>query len=326
MNAIPVWPEQASNFAHEMDLLYIVLLGLTAFFSVIVFVPIVIMVSKYRLGTKADRSHPHHHNLPLELAWTIIPFLMGIPVFLWASKLFVDMYTPIDAKNSLEISVVGKQWMWHLQHPTGQRENNELHIPLGRPVKLMMVSQDVIHAFYIPAFRIKKDVLPGTYHTQWFIPTKVGKYHIFCAEFCGTKHSEMTGSVWVMEPEDYEKWLKDEQWGINKLTRSTSMKVAGEQLFTELGCVACHGKKDDPKNVSLARIFGTQRMLSDGRRVVADEDYIRRSIYEPDAMKVEGHEPIMPSFRGRVDEQQVLQVIAYIKSLNRDEPRTGSAQ
>jgi cytochrome c oxidase subunit 2 len=318
LNPIPVWPDQASNFAQEVDLLYILLIGISAFFSLIVFVPIIIMVSKYRMGTKANRKLVHHHNLKLELAWTLIPMMMGVPVFLWAAKLFVDMYQPMEAKNALEISVIGKQWMWQLQHPTGQRENNELHVPLGRVVKLTMISQDVIHSFYVPAFRIKKDVIPGSYHSQWFIPTKEGKYHLFCAEYCGTDHSKMIGTVFVMKPEDYEKWLKNEQWGIGNLRRAETMKEAGERLFTELGCNSCHtvsgGGGTD--KVPLAGVFGTERLLSDGRRVLADEEYVRTSIYEPDQMCVAGHNPIMPSFKGRVDEQQVLELITYIKSLS----------
>jgi cytochrome c oxidase subunit 2 len=318
LNPIPVWPDQASNFAQEVDLLYILLIGISAFFSLIVFVPIIIMVSKYRMGTKANRKLVHHHNLKLELAWTLIPMMMGVPVFLWAAKLFVDMYQPMEAKNALEISVIGKQWMWQLQHPTGQRENNELHVPLGRVVKLTMISQDVIHSFYVPAFRIKKDVIPGSYHSQWFIPTKEGKYHLFCAEYCGTDHSKMIGTVFVMKPEDYEKWLKNEQWGIGNLRRAETMKEAGERLFTELGCNSCHtvsgGGRTD--KVPLAGVFGTERLLSDGRRVLADEEYVRTSIYEPDQMRVAGHNPIMPSFKGRVDEQQVLELITYIKSLS----------
>jgi cytochrome c oxidase subunit 2 len=322
MNAF--WPEQASNFAFEVDMLYITLLGLTLFFSIIVFVPILIMVMKYRQGTKADRSNVHHHNLKLELSWTIIPLLMGLPVFWWGTDLFVDMYQPIKGGNVLNIDVVGKQWMWHLQHPTGQRENNELHIPVNRPVRLRMISQDVLHAFYVPAFRVKKDVIPGTYHEIWFEATKPGRYHLFCAEYCGTKHSEMTGYVTVLEPNDYDKWLEENKWGTNNLiatnAKPETTEEAGGRLFVEASCVNCHGPKDDGKYVSLAGIYGTDRRLSDGRIVQADDDYLRMSIYQPDAMKVAGHEPTMPSFKGELDEQQVMQLIAYIRSLEGGQP------
>lgn len=315
------WPEQASNFATEVDYLYLILIGLTVLFSLIVFVPILVMVMKYKQGTKADRTNVHHHNLKLELAWTAIPFMMGLPVFWYGADLFVDMYTPIEGASVLNIDVVGKQWMWHLQHPTGQRENNELHIPLGRPIQLRMISQDVLHAFFVPAFRIKKDVIPGYYHEQWFVATKPGRYHLFCAEFCGTKHSEMIGYVTVLEADEYEKWLEANKWGTNNLTE-TSVE-AGGRLFVEMGCVTCHGKKEGPY-VPLAEIYGTERRLSDGRSVTADDDYIRTSIYRPDAMKVAGYDADMPSFKGQLDEQQVMQLIAYIKSLTNETPEAAA--
>lgn len=324
MNSIPLHPEQASNFAQEMDLLYLLLVGLTVFFSLLVFVPLIYFVAKYRVGTRANRKNPHHHHLKLELAWTIIPLLMGVPVFYWAAKLYVDMYTPTNDPNALEIRIVGKQWMWHLQHPTGQRENNELHVPLGRPIKLVMISQDVLHAFYVPAFRIKRDVLPGRYEEQWFIPTKVGRYHLFCAEYCGTKHSEMTGTVTVMEPADYEKWLRDVRWGIGNLKATAeTMEQQGEKLFVEFGCNSCHDPSRARKPVPLTGVYGRGRTLKDGRVVVANEDYLRRSIYEPSSMIVAGyvdHEP-MPSYKGTIDEQQVFQLIAYIRSLSQAEPK-----
>lgn len=317
MNGIPLFPEQASNFAQPMDMLFWVLTGLTIFFCIVVFLPIFYFAAKYRVGSKADRRNIHHHNLKLELTWTIIPTLMSIPVFLYASWLYADMYTPIKDKDALTITVVGKQWMWQLQHPTGQRENDELHIPIGRPVKLNMISQDVIHAFFVPAFRIKKDVLPGRYSTQWFIATKPGKYRLFCAEYCGTKHSEMIGWVYAMEPADYELWLKQNTWGIGNLRKSETMAEAGQRLYRQYGCFSCHDPSKQQKAPTLAGIFGTRAKLSDGRSILIDEDYLRRSIYEPNTMKVEGYEPIMPTYSGVIDEQGVLQIIAYIKSLTK---------
>ncbi len=315
MKPPPLFPEAASNFAHEVDMFYWLIVGLTIFFSIIVFVPLILLVVKYRKGSKADRSNPVHHHTKLELAWSIIPLMMSVPIFLWAAKIYVDMYSPVEHKNQLEIFVVGKQWMWHLQHPTGQRENNELHVPLNRPVKLTMISQDVIHSFYVPAFRIKRDVLPGRYTSCWFIPTKVGTYHLFCAEFCGTEHAKMGGTVTVMEPEDYEKWLEQNRWGIGNSKPTLTMEQAGEKLFSDLNCKSCHLPNSRGLNVPLAGIYGTERKLSDGRTVTANDDYIRMSIYQPDAMKLAGAEPIMPSFKGIVDEQQMLQLIAYIRTL-----------
>lgn len=320
------WPEQASNFAAEVDYLYIILIGLTLFFSIIVFVPMFVMVMKYKQGTKADRTNIHHHNLRLELTWTILPLLMGLPVWWFGADLYVDMYKPIKGGNVLTVDVVGKQWMWHLQHPTGQRENNELHVPLGRPVRLRMISQDVIHSFFIPAFRLKKDVIPGSYHEIWFEATKLGRFHLFCAEFCGTKHAEMIGYVTVLEPEDYEKWLEENKWGTNNLiatnAKPETTAQAGERLFMEMGCVNCHSAEGQPddKFIPLAGIYDTDRRLDDGRIVHADDNYIRMSIYQPDAMKVAGYEATMPSFKGQVDEQQVMQLIAYIRSLKGGQP------
>jgi cytochrome c oxidase subunit 2 len=318
MELLQVMPERASTFADGIDTLYLVILGMATFFAVLVIIAVIYFAVKYRAGSKADRSHPHNHNLKLELAWSIIPLLMTFPIFYYAAKMFVEMYTPLNIKNSLNISVVGKQWMWQLQHPTGQRENNELHVPVGRYVKLTMISQDVIHSFFVPAFRIKRDVLPGRYVSQWFKATKTGKFHLFCAEYCGTKHSEMTGTVYVMEPADYEKWLSQTQWGTKPLKET--MAQAGERLYYERKCDSCHDQgREKVVAPSLAALFGKERTLTDGRTVVADEEYLRRSIYEPDTQKVSGFEPVMPSFKGILDEQQVLQLIEYIKSLQTPE-------
>jgi cytochrome c oxidase subunit 2 len=206
MRDLPIFPEQASNFAAESDALYYVLTLLTVVFTLIVFVLVAILAVRYRRGNRVDRSNPVHHSSILEMSWSILPLILGLAVFVWSAKLFAAMYGQAPA-NSLEVYVIGKQWMWHIQHQNGIRENNELHVPVGRPVKLTMVSQDVIHSFFIPAFRIKRDVMPGRYTSVWFTPTKAGKYHLFCAEYCGTQHSEMTGSVYAMEPKDFENWI-----------------------------------------------------------------------------------------------------------------------
>lgn len=322
MESVPLFPKQASNFAVEVDGLYALLLGLTIFFSLLVFGLVIFFAAKYRVGSKADRRHAPHHNLKLELGWTIIPALMSLPVFLWAAKIYVDMYTPLKSKNALDIFVIGKQWMWHLQHPTGQRENNELHIPINKPIRLTLISQDVIHSFFIPDFRIKKDVLPGKYATFWFTATKPGKYHLFCAEFCGTKHAEMVGWVYAMQPEDYEKWLRNNKWGTDPMKPMT-LEAQGEALLTKFGCQSCHNPIDR-KGPPLQGLFGKEVELSDGRTVLADEAYIRKSIYEPETMKVKGYEPLMPSFKGVVDEMQVLQLIAYMKSMP-SKPKTEEA-
>jgi cytochrome c oxidase subunit 2 len=311
MKPIAILPESASNFAQKIDVLFWAITGLAFLFFLLVVVPATWFLIKYRASSPADRSNPVHHNTALEMAWSLIPFALGVGIFIWAAKLYVEMYTPPEGVNALEIRVVGKQWMWHLQHPTGQRENNELHLPAGRPVHVMLISQDVIHSFAIPAFRVKMDVLPGRYTNLWFTPTKPGRYRLFCAEFCGPKHSEMTGWVYVMEPAEYEKWLQETRWGQIQME---TMAEAGERLYLTKQCGACH----DPgvgKAPPLAGLFGSKRKLRDGREVVANEEYIRRSLFEPNAMQVQGYEPIMPTFQGQLDEIEVLQLIEYIKSL-----------
>lgn len=310
---IPIWPEGASKAAFEMDLLYLVIVGLTVFFCAIVFGLVIYFVAKYHAGSKADRSNPAFHNMTLELAWSLIPLALGLFVFGWAAKLFVEMQAPIQSENALNIYVVGKQWMWQMQHPTGQRENNELHIPVGRPVKLTMISQDVIHSFYVPAFRTKADVVPGRYRTLWFEPTKVGKYHLFCAEYCGTKHSEMVGWVYVLSPEDYEKWLENNRWGMGD--KGVTVAQAGQALYEQLQCASCHAP-EQRIGPPLTGLYGSTRTLSDGRRVVADYDYLRQAILDPQAVTVSGYEAIMPPYRGQLTEQEVIQLIEFIKTLS----------
>jgi len=206
MSGIQLLPERASEFAQRVDLLFLFLTTVTVFFTVLIGALVIFFALRYRKGSNASRAGAKDTDLRLEIGWSLIPLSLGLFTFVWASKLYGEVYGP-PPENALEIFVIGKQWMWHMQHPNGIRENNQLHIPAGRPVKLTMISQDVIHSFYIPAFRIKRDVLPGTYSTVWFTPTKPGKYHLFCAEYCGTQHSRMVGTVYVLEPAEYERWL-----------------------------------------------------------------------------------------------------------------------
>jgi cytochrome c oxidase subunit 2 len=228
-------------------------------------------------------------------------------IFAWGAQLYFEQYRP--PKNAVEIYVVGKQWMWKIQHTTGQREINQLHVPLGRKVKLIMTSEDVIHDFFIPAFRIKTDVLPGRYTSQWFEATKTGTYHLFCAEYCGMNHSGMIGSVVVMEPREFENWLSGN-------TSQLPPAVAGQQLYQTLGCVSCHGASGEGgRGPALAGLFGSQISLANGQSVRADEIYIRESIVNPHVKLVAGFGPIMPTFQGQVTEDQLVQIIAFIKSL-----------
>jgi cytochrome c oxidase subunit 2 len=242
------------------------------------------------------------------MVWTVIPFLIAMTMFGWGARVFFEQYKP--PQNAMEVYVVGKQWMWKLQHATGQREINELHIPVGRKIKLIMTSEDVIHDFFVPAFRTKADVVPGRYTTLWFEATTPGTYHLFCAEYCGMNHSGMTGSVIVMEPREFDNWLSG---NIGAMTPA----AAGQQLFQTLGCASCHGANGEGgRGPTLAGAFGKITPLQSGESVRVDEGYIRESILNPQAKIVAGFGPIMPTFQGQVSEDQVLQLIAYIKSLH----------
>jgi cytochrome c oxidase subunit II len=229
-------------------------------------------------------------------------------MFAWGAKVFFDLYRP--PAGAMEIFVVGKQWMWKVQHADGQREINELHVPVGRPVKLMMGSEDVIHSYYIPAFRVKADVIPGRYNSMWFTATKPGRYHLFCAEYCGTKHSGMIGWVTAMEPADFQAWLG------GGAGTATSPVAAGEKLFQDLACNTCHQAGPQARGPLLAGIYGKPVELQGGGTVTIDDAYLRESIVNPQAKVVAGFQPIMPTFQGMVTEEQLLQLIAYVKSLS----------
>ena len=302
-------PEQASTHAPRVDLLYYCLLGMAVFVTVLVAALIVYFSIKYRRGnTRVDRTPGSGHALGLEITWMVIPFVISMGIFGWGAKLYFSGYRP--PAGAIELRVVAKQWMWKFQHANGRREINTLHVPAGQPVKLTMISEDVIHSLYVPAFRIKRDVLPGSYAECWFEATRTGEFHLFCAEYCGTNHSRMIGSVIVMEPAEYEAWLGGGH-------ANESPAVAGKRLFEELRCANCHAPPEagPVRGPPLPNVFGHQVTLKGGRTVTADEDYLRESILRPGAKIVQGYEPIMPSFDGQVDEEQLIQLIAYIKSL-----------
>jgi cytochrome c oxidase subunit II len=313
---LPIIPDQASNFAAESDALYYTLSGLTAVFTLIVFVLVIFLAVRYRRGNRVDRSNPVHHSSILEMTWSILPLILGLAVFVWSAKLFAAMYGAAP-KDSLEIYVIGKQWMWHLQHPNGIRENNELHVPVGRPVKLTMVSQDVIHSFFVPAFRIKRDVIPGNYTSVWFTPTKAGKYHIFCAEYCGTQHSEMTGSVYVMEPKDFEKWTATGGQRVDDTQPPPrTMAEAGKAVYDQQGCGNCHDSDGTNRGPSLAGLYRSQVKLKNGQTAVADEAYLRKAIMTPSEEIADTYQQIMPAYKDQISEEQLLQIIEYIKTLS----------
>ena len=303
LSNLPLFPQQASTVAKDVDALFYFLMGVSAFFALLIAVLLIFFAIRYRRRSATDRPHAIEGALQLELLWTIIPFGLTMIMFAWSASIFVKLQRPPD--NAIQVFVVGKQWMWKLQHIEGQREINELHVPVGRPVKLTMTSEDVIHSFYVPAFRIKQDVLPGRYTTTWFEATTPGTYHLFCTEYCGTQHSGMIGSVIVMEPAEFATWLSG---GVKQ-----SLASAGENLFQQLGCVSCHSGDPTARGPSLAGLFGKQVQLNNGTTVVADETYVRESILAPQAKIVAGYQPIMPTFKGLVSEEQLLQLIAYIK-------------
>jgi cytochrome c oxidase subunit 2 len=238
-------------------------------------------------------------------------------LFVWGAMVFFHAQRP--PRGAIEIYAVGKQWMWKFQHMDGQREINELHVPIGQPVKLTMISQDVIHSFFVPAFRVKQDVLPGRYTTVWFQATRTGRYHLFCAEYCGTQHSGMIGSVVVMEPAQYQAWLSG-GGGEGSLAQS------GEKLFQDLACNTCHRSDSGARGPDLAGIFGSQVTLQAGQKLVADEAYIRESILNPQAKLVMGFQPIMPTFQGQVSEEGLMSLVAYIKSLQKGQSLAPAAE
>jgi cytochrome c oxidase subunit 2 len=303
--------------AGRVDALYFFLLAIAVFFSVLIAGLIVFYAVRYRRRSPNEIGSSVKGALALEITWTVIPFLITIVIFVWGASVFFAEQRPPD--ETINVYVVGKQWMWKFQHLDGQREINELHVPVGRPVKLIMTSEDVIHDVYVPAFRVKADVLPGRYTSIWFEATKPGRYHLFCAEYCGTRHSGMTGEVIVMEPSDFQAWLSGGR-------AEGSLAAAGEKLFADLACNTCHQAGSAGRGPVLDGLFGSTVALQDGTTVLADEAYIRESILNPAAKIVAGYQPIMPTFQGLVSEEQLLQLIEYVKSLNRTQSEVPTAR
>jgi len=297
--------------AARVDSLYFFLIGLTVFFSLLIAGLIVTYAVRFRRRTPDSIGAVIHGGLMLEVTWSVIPFLITMGIFFWGASVFVAMSRPPD--QTLNVYVVGKQWMWKFQHLDGQREINELHVPVGRAVKLIMTSEDVIHDVFVPAFRVKADVIPGRYTHLWFEPTKPGTYHLFCAEYCGTRHSGMIGQIVVMEPNDYQSWLSGG-------TEEGSLASAGQKLFADLACNTCHRPDAQGRGPVLQNLFGKTVELASGERVVVDEAYIRESILNPMAKVTLGFQPIMPTFQGLVNEEGLLELIEYVKSLKQDNP------
>jgi cytochrome c oxidase subunit II len=304
LNNFPLWPEQASAMARHVDALYIFLLIVTGMMTLLIFACLVFFAARFRArpGVRAEQIEG---SVPLEITWSAIPFAIFMVIFAWGAVVYFQERTP--PADAAEVYVVAKQWMWKLEHAEGQHEINELHVPVGRDVKMIMTSQDVIHSFFVPAFRIKQDVLPGRYTVAWFRATKPGTYHLFCAEYCGTQHSGMVGSIVVMQPAQYEAWMNGGSTG--------PLSATGEKVFSELGCSTCHRADAQGRGPNLRGIFGKPVQLEDGRTVTADENYVRQCILDPGAQRVKGFQPIMPTFQGLVSEEQVNALVAYIKSI-----------
>ncbi|HUL75035.1 MAG TPA: cytochrome c oxidase subunit II [Vicinamibacterales bacterium] len=305
-SSFPLFPPSASSVSTEMDLLYLFIIAVCAFFTILVTAMVVYFTIRYKRRHPEDVGEPIHGSIVLELTWTIIPLILSLVMFGWGASLFYRLSRP--PSDSMEISVVGKQWMWKIQHPEGVREINELHVPAGRNVRITLGSEDVIHDFAIPAFRVKMDAVPGKFTTLWFNATQIGTYHIYCAQYCGTRHSGMIGQVVVMAPQDYEAWLAG--------GRSTGTSVQnGERLFTDLSCITCHKADSTGRGPSLLGVYDSTVQLGDGRKIVADDNYLRESIMNSQAKVVQGYQPIMPVFQTQISEENLMQLIAYIKSL-----------
>jgi cytochrome c oxidase subunit 2 len=297
--------------ATRVDALYFFLLGIAAFFSILIAGSVVFFAIKYRRRTPDEVGARIHGGFWLEIAWSVIPLMITMVIFVWGASVYYAMSRPPD--EALNIYAVGKQWMWKFQHLDGQREINVLHVPVGRAVKVIMTSEDVIHDLYVPAFRVKADVLPGRYTNIWFQATKPGTYHLFCAEYCGTQHSRMIGQVVALEPNDFEAWL-------NGGAGEGSLASAGEKLFSDLACNTCHRPDAQGRGPILQDLFGKTVDLESGSQAAVDEAYVRESILTPSAKIVRGFQPIMPTFQGLVSEEGLLELIEYVKSLKTDAP------
>ena len=306
MPGFPWWPPAASEYASQIDFLFGSLLLIGGLTIGLVFFLLLFFANKYRHGSNADRSGTTRKTWRFEVSWTAATLLIFVGLAGWGADIYLKLYNP--PADALQIFIVGKQWMWKAQHPGGQREINALHVPAGQDVRLVMASQDVIHSFFIPALRIKQDVVPGRYETMWFRADKVGRYHLFCAEYCGTDHAHMGGWITVMNPREFADWLQA-QGG------QQTLAAQGEQLFRRYGCSGCHEPGGTVRAPNLHGVFGGPVPLSDGSVVIADERYVRDSILDPKGQVAAGYAPVMPTFAGQVGEDDLAKLVAYIESI-----------
>ena len=303
---IALWPEAATTTAVQVDHLFFFLLTVCGAVGLLVAFLLVYFCIRYRRRPGEKGPPPEtHQSRALEWFWTLTPLIIFMGMFVWGAQVYFHAFRAPD--DAPVVYVVGKQWMWKFQHPEGQREIDTLHVPVNRPTKLLLTSEDVIHSLFIPAFRIHMDVLPERYSSVWFQPIRTGRFRLFCSQFCGTNHAGMVGEVIVMEPEDYQRWL---QYGAEG-----SLALQGRKVFLKYRCLSCHSATESGRAPVLENLFGRRVQLEDGRTVTAHEGYIRESIFYPSAKIVAGYANIMPTFKGEINEEEILALIAYIQSL-----------
>lgn len=305
LNASALFPREASTIAPWMDALYFFLLAMTLLGVILVGALLVAFSLRYR-REKHPVAVPIEGSTLLEATWTIIPLAIFLVCFVWGALLYFRIYNP--PVNAMNIYIVGKQWMWKAEHPGGQHEINALHVPIGRPVQLTMISQDVFHSFSVPDFRVKREVIPGRYSTVWFNATTAGTYHIFCTQYCGTQHSGMIGEVTVMTPEDYEKWTQESTSGM-------SLAQNGERLFASMGCNSCHSGNAAARGPNLAGVYGSKLQLANGSQVLVNDAYLRDAILNPSQHITAGFAPIMPTYQGQISEDGLIDLVEFVKSM-----------
>jgi len=305
LHASALFPAEASTIAPMMDALYFFLLLLTVIGLILVGSLIFGFSLRYRRSRNPVATQVEGSTL-MEATWTIIPLALFLVCFVWGALLYFRIYNP--PANSMNIYIVGKQWMWKAEHPGGQHEINSLHVPIGRPVQLTMISQDVFHSFSIPDFRVKREVIPGRYTTVWFEATDVGTYHLFCTQYCGTQHSGMIGEVTAMTPADYEKWTQQSTSGM-------SLAQNGERLFASMNCNACHNGTATARGPNLAGVYGSKLTLTNGSQVLVNEAFLRDAILNPSSHVTAGFNPIMPTYQGQISEDGLIDLVEYIKTL-----------
>ncbi len=312
--SFPLFPPEASTEAPKVDILFFALIAISLFFLIFIHAMLIYFAIHYRAGSKADRTDRLKKSWKVELTWIAGATVIGLGLFIWGAKLYFDLSKP--PPGAATYYVVGKQWMWEIEHPDGRREIDELHVPIGEPIRFVITSEDVIHSFFVPAFRIKQDAVPGRYTSTWVQPTRLGAYHLFCAQYCGVDHARMTGTVYVMSRPDYEMWLRGEP----RAPTAQPLHPNGETTFRELGCNQCHRPDNAELAPSLEGLYGSRVQLSDGTTVIADEQYIRESILDPAAKIVAGYPAVMPTYKGLLNEEQIELLVEAVKALRADRP------